>query len=367
MSAPVLHVRGQVLVGPEETLDEVWVVDGRLSLSPPTAGEVETIRGWALPGLVDAHCHVGLEADGGVPPERAEQHALADRDAGALLLRDAGSPVDTSWVHDRADLPRLIRAGRHLARPKRYLRNFAHEIEPDQLVDHVRHEARRGDGWVKLVGDWIDREAGDLGTQWPVEVLTEAIAAAHDEGARVTAHCFGEQSLRDFAATGTDCIEHATGLLDDTIDAFAAQRIAIVPTLVNIDNFPTFAEAGQAKFPRYAAHLRDLYARRHETVAKAHEAGVPIYVGTDAGGQLPHGLVAREVEALTKAGLSPTEAIGAATWSAREWLSRPGIAEGESADLVVYQADPREDVRTLAAPHRVILRGRLCEPSGARG
>jgi imidazolonepropionase-like amidohydrolase len=367
MSAPVLHVRGQVLVGADQVLDEVWVVDGRFSLRPPTAGEVETVRGWALPGLVDAHCHVGLEADGGVPPERAEEHALADRDAGALLLRDAGSPVDTSWVHDREDLPRLIRAGRHLARPKRYLRNFAHEIEPEQLVDHVRQEARRGDGWVKLVGDWIDREDGDLGTCWPVEVLTEAIAAAHQEGARVTAHCFGEQSLRDFAAAGTDCIEHATGLMDDTIDAFAAQQIAIVPTLVNIDNFPKFAEAGEAKFPRYAAHLRDLYARRHETVAKAHEAGVPIYVGTDAGGQLPHGLVAREVEALTRAGLSATEAIGAATWGAREWLGRPGIAEGESADLVVYPADPRKDVRVLADPHRVILRGRLCERSAARG
>ncbi|HLS46723.1 MAG TPA: amidohydrolase family protein [Ornithinicoccus sp.] len=366
MTDPVLRIRGRILVSPQETLDEVWVVAGRISLTAPrgVSGDVETINGWALPGLVDAHCHVGLEATGAVPPERAEEHALADRDAGALLLRDAGSPLDTSWMHDREDLPRLIRAGRHIARPRRYLRNFAHEIEPDDLVTYVRQEARRGDGWVKLVGDWIDRETGDLGTQWPVDVLTEAITAAHQEGARVTAHCFGEQSLRDFAAAGTDCIEHATGLLDDTIDTFAEQQIAIVPTLVNIDNFPQFAEAGRGKFPAYADHMMDLYERRHETVAKAREAGVPVYVGTDAGGQLPHGLVAREIEALTKTGMSNLEAIGAATWAAREWLGRPGIVEGESADLVVYRGDPREDLRTMADPHRVVLRGHAHESQG---
>ena len=367
MSAPVLHIRGQVLVGPEEVLSEIWVVDGRVSLTPPTRGEVETVQGWVLPGLVDAHCHVGLEAHGAVDDARAEEHALADRDTGALLLRDAGSPLDTAWVHDREDLPRLIRAGRHIARTRRYQRNFAHEIEPDELVAYVRQEARRGDGWVKLVGDWIERDAGDLATCWPVDVLTEAIAAAHEEGARVTAHCFGEQSLRDFAAAGTDCIEHATGLLDDTIEVFAAQQIAIVPTLVNIENFPAFAAAGEAKYPAYAAHMRDLHARRFETIGQAREAGVPIFVGTDAGGQLPHGLIAREVEALTQVGFSNVEAIAAATWSARRWLGRPGLDEGESADLVVYRDDPRQDLSTLADPHRVVLRGRVMERSGARG
>jgi imidazolonepropionase-like amidohydrolase len=367
MSAPALHVRGQVLVGPQEVLDEVWVIGGRISLTPPASGDVETVAGYALPGLVDAHCHVGLEAHGAVDDARALEHALADRDAGALLLRDAGSPLDTRWVQDREDLPRLIRAGRHIARTGRYIRNFAWEVEPEDLVAQVRQEARAGDGWVKLVGDWIDRETGDLGTCWPVDVLTRAIAAAHEEGARVTAHCFGEQSLVDFAAAGTDCIEHATGLVDDTIDTFAAQRIAIVPTLVNIDNFPRFAQAGRSKFPTYADHMMGLYQRRHETVAKAREAGIAVYVGTDAGGQLPHGLVAQEVEALTRAGFSPLEALGAATWQAREWLGHPGIVEGESADLVVYQQDPRRDVRVLARPHRIVLRGVVQPHSGARG
>ncbi len=367
MSSPVLHVQGQILISPEEVLDELWVIDGRISLTAPAGGDVETVQGWVLPGLVDAHCHVGLEAHGAVDEARAEEHALADRDAGALLLRDAGSPADTRWVQEREDLPRLIRAGRHIARTRRYLRNFAHEIEPEDLVTYVRQEARNGDGWVKLVGDWIDRETGDLSPSFPADAVAQAVAAAHEEGARTTAHCFGEQSLRDLAAAGTDCVEHATGLQDDTIQAFADQQIAIVPTLVNIANFPAFADAGEAKFPGYAAHMRDLHARRFDTVGKAREAGVPIYVGTDAGGQLPHGLVAQEVQALTQSGMSALEAIGAATWSAREWLGRPGIAEGESADFVVYRDDPRQDLRTLADPYRIVLRGTVVAHSGAPG
>lgn len=363
MRSSVLHVRGEILIGPQESRAEVWVIDGRVSFTAPSSGQVETIRGWALPGLVDAHCHVGLESQGAVSDERALEHAVTEREAGVLLMRDAGSPADTRWIQEREDLPALIRAGRHIARTRRYLRNYAHEIEPDELVAYVRQEARRGDGWVKLVGDWIDRDAGDLTPCWPVDVLTRAIAAAHEEGARVTAHCFGEQVLSDFAQAGTDCIEHATGLTDDTIARFAEQQIAIVPTLVNIANFPAFADAGQAKFPGYAAHMRDLYDRRFDTVGKARDAGVPIFVGTDAGGQLPHGLAAREVEALTSAGFSALEAIDAATWAARRWLGRAGIVEGESADLVVYAHDPRLDVRALTCPAAVILRGRLMPPS----
>ena len=121
-----------------------------------------------MPGLVDAHCHVGLERQGAVTDAEAEQHALADRAAGALLLRDAGSPADTRWMDQRADLPRIIRAGRHIARPMRYLRNYGAEVEPETLVAEVERQAARGDGWVKLVGDWIDREVGDLAPLWPV-------------------------------------------------------------------------------------------------------------------------------------------------------------------------------------------------------
>ncbi len=104
-------------------------------------------EGWALPGLVDAHCHVGL-VHRPAPDYVSEKQALTDREAGTLLIRDAGSPSDTRWIDDRADLPKIIRAGRHIARTRRYIRNYAHEIEPEDLVANVAHEARRGDGSV---------------------------------------------------------------------------------------------------------------------------------------------------------------------------------------------------------------------------
>lgn len=107
----------------------------------------------------------------------------------------------------------------------------------------MAQEARRGDGWVKLVGDWIDRDAGDLTGCWPREEVEAAIAQAHRLGARVTAHCFAEDSLRDLVEAGIDCIEHATGLTEDTIPLFAERGVAIVPTLVNIATFPQIAAA----------------------------------------------------------------------------------------------------------------------------
>jgi imidazolonepropionase-like amidohydrolase len=358
--APVLHIKGRVLTGPQESTEELWVVGGRITYQRPvTARDVRTVIGWALPGLVDAHCHVGLGPHGAVDEASTEKQALTERDAGALLLRDAGSPADTRWVDDREDLPRIIRAGRHIARTRRYIRDFAHEIEPEDLVGYVRAEARRGDGWVKLVGDWIERSAGDLMPCWPRDAVERAIAAAHEEGARVTAHCFAENSLTDLVEAGIDCVEHATGLTEETIPLFARRAVAIVPTLVNIATFPALAAGGEAKYPLWSQHMRRLHERRYETVRAAHDAGIRIFAGTDAGGSLPHGLVADEVAELARAGLPAVEALSAACWGARRWLGRPLLDEGAPADLVVYDADPRAELAVLAAPRLVLLRGRV--------
>ncbi|GAA3631465.1 amidohydrolase family protein [Microlunatus ginsengisoli] len=350
------NVSGYVL--PEGDRRDLWIADGVIRTEPVADAQTLSSGGWIMPGLVDAHCHVGLEATGAVPRERAEQHALADRDAGALLLRDAGSPADTRWIDDRDDLPRLIRAGRHIARPMRYIRNFADEVEPADLVATVERQAARGDGWVKLVGDWIDRDAGDLTPLWPVEAATAAIARAHELGVRVTAHVFGEQAAAELVRAGIDGIEHGTGLDPDTLALMARRRVALVPTMIQLDNFESYARAGEAKFPTYAAHMRALYARRLETFRTAYELGVPIYAGTDAGGSLPHGLVGSEIARMGE--FAPAEyALGAGSWLAREWLGRPAtLAEGVPADLVVVDTDPRLDLGVLRAPRLVVLRGR---------
>ena len=352
-----LHVRGVVL--PEGEQRDLYVVDGRITYDAP--GDAETVAtGWVVPGLVDAHCHVGLDVHGPVDEATQEQQALDDRETGALLLRDCGSAADTRWIDDRVDLPRIIRAGKHLARPKRYIRNFAHEIEPHELTSYVAQEAKRGDGWVKLVGDWIDRDVGDLAPCWPRETLEQAMATAHEHGAKVTAHVFGEHALPDLIESGIDCIEHGTGLSEDLIDTMAARGVALVPTVKQLDLFPKYAEQAGEKFPLYAEHMADLFTRRKDTIRAAYEAGVPIYAGTDAGGVLPHGILASEIEGLQDYGLSAYDALGAASWSAREWLGHNAtLEEGAPADLVVLPADPLQDLRVLAAPSRVVLRGHV--------
>jgi imidazolonepropionase-like amidohydrolase len=353
----VLRVVGTVLPSGER---QELHLSGGLVVDRPAAADVSTVHtgGWIVPGLVDAHCHIGLDQHGAVDRETQEQQAIADREAGALLVRDAGSAADTRWIDERADLPKIIRAGRHIARSKRYIRNYGWEIEPDELVAYVEQEANRGDGWVKLVGDWIDRDAGDLTPCWPAEALNAAIARAHELGARVTAHVFGEHALPDLLAAGIDCIEHGTGLLPDMLDRMAEHGVAVVPTLVQLENFPQYADQAAAKFPVYASHMRDLYGRRLRRLRDAYEAGVPVYAGTDAGGVLGHGLVAQEIQALTTIGMSGEQALAAGSWAARAWLGAPSeLRPGDPADLVVYDEDPRVNPAVLTHPRVIALRG----------
>jgi imidazolonepropionase-like amidohydrolase len=351
-----LLLRGRGL--PDGEPVEWWVVDGRLSAEPVADAETVVDGGWIIPGLVDAHCHVGLGPDGPTEFDEAVTQAETERDVGALLLRDAGSPVDTRSMDDRDDLPRIIRAGRHLARPKRYIPRLPIDVEDEsQLPAVVAEQARWGDGWVKLVGDWIDRGVGDLAPLWSDDVLVEAIAAAHAEGARVTAHVFGEDALPGLVNAGIDCIEHGTGITDDVIAMMLEHGTALVPTMINIENFPGIAEAA-AKYPTYARHMRDLYASCPARVGAAYDAGVPIFAGTDAGGTIAHGRIADEVDALRTVGMSATAALGAACWDARAWLGRPALEHGASADLVCYAEDPRLP-GVLDHPAVVMLRGRV--------
>jgi imidazolonepropionase-like amidohydrolase len=233
------------------------------------------------------------------------------------------------------------------------------EVEPEDLAETVRKQARAGDGWVKLVGDWIDRDAGDLTACFPLPALKDAVQAAHDEGARVTAHCFAEETLDDMLDAGIDCIEHGTGLLPRHIPRFVGQGVPLVPTLINIATFPDIAARAEAKFPRYAAHMRSLWERRNERVLEAYEAGVSLFAGTDAGTVISHGRIVDELLALEAAGLPSSAALDAGAWGARAWLGADGIAEGASADVVVCADDPRESVSTLKSLRSIVLRGEV--------
>lgn len=348
-----LHLAGVVL--PEGEHRDLWITDGRIS-SEPVPG-AETLEGFLVPGLVDAHCHPGIGIGGPVSLEEATEQALTDRRAGTLLIRDCGLPIDVRPLQARADLPTIIRAGRHLALTKRYIPGLGIELDdPEQLPAAVAEQAADGDGWVKLVGDWIDRGVGDLAPLWPDDVLAEAIKVAHEGGARVTAHVFGEAALPGLIAAGIDCLEHGTGLSSDQLAELARNDVALVPTLINIDNFPGIADKA-GKYPAYAAHMRALHAGVREMVATAIEAGVRVFAGSDAGGMVEHGRLVDEIEALHGAGMTREQALASASWAARDWLGHPGIAEGAPADLLVYASDPRDDLGVLRHPEHIVLGG----------
>ncbi|MBX6371875.1 MAG: amidohydrolase family protein [Acidothermus sp.] len=354
------HLR--VVVLPDGEPRDLYLVGDRLTTTRPRHTEITTIAdgGYALPGLVDVHCHVGLTAEGAADLATSREQALTDRDHGALLLRDAGAPVRYPELDDDPALPRIVHAGRHIARTRRYLKGFGIEIEPEDLVATVETQARRSGGhgppWVKIVADWIDRDVGDLAPCWPAEVLAAAVRRAHELGARVAVHVFGEEALPDLIAAGVDSIEHGTGLTDDTIAAAAAADIAVVPTVLNVQTFDAIADRA-TRYPVYAARMRRLKRSAEGRLRAAYEAGIRLFVGTDAGGGLPHGLVVDEMIAMAAIGLPNETVLAAGSWAARSWLGLPGIVEGAFADLVVYDDDPRRDLAVLRHPRRIVVRG----------
>jgi imidazolonepropionase-like amidohydrolase len=367
-----LHVRGVLL--PEEESRDLWVVDGRLTFDAVPGAETVASGGFVVPGLVDAHCHIGLGPHGPVHDQDGlHAQARADAAGGALLVRDAGSPADTRFLDAEPDAPRIIRCGKHIARPKRYSPNTALEVEPPELPDVVFREASGGGPavlgddtpcgeahrWVKLVGDWIDRGEGDLTPLWTGDVLRAAVARAHAAGARVAVHTFSEEALPDLIDAGVDCIEHGTGLTEDLVARLASSGAALVPTLINIDNFPGIADSARAKFPVYAERMARLHGTARARIRAAFDAGVPLYCGTDAGGYVDHGRVADEIVALQGAGLPAEAALAAGSWAARRWLGHAGLEEGASADFLVCDSDPRADLAVLRSPVRIVLRGRV--------
>ncbi len=352
-----LRFHGPVL--PDGEVRDLYVVEGRVTYEPQPGADTAA-EGWVVPGLVDAHNHLGLEDGGAVGDDEIERQAVADRDTGVLLLRDCGSPADTRWVQEREDLPRLIRAGKHVARTKRYLRNYGVEVEPDDLPGTVAEQAQAGDGWVKLVGDWISREEGDLTPSFPPDAVAAAIGTAHALGARVTAHCFGPESLGPLLDAGIDCIEHGTGLQEHHIEQMVAGGTALVPTVLQTDKFTEYVDAGRDKFPVYADRMDALHKSRRDVLMAAYEAGIDLYVGSDGGGSTRHGCLDEEIRAMVDMGLPADYVLGAASWRGRAWLGwNPGLDEGDPADFVVYPRDPRTDLSVLREPSYVVLRGRV--------
>src|SRR2546423_1243192 len=192
-----LHVKGVLL--PDDEVRDLWLDGDRVIFEPVPHAETVATQGFILPGLVDAHCHIGIRPGGGPigSLDEARELAAIDRAAGTLTIRDAGSPFPYAELDDDPDVPRLVRAGRHVAPVRRYLRGIGIEVPDADLPATLAEQAKAGTGWVKLVGDWIDREVGDLAPAFDPAAVAAGIEAAHAGGGMAHGMAAREMLLLD--------------------------------------------------------------------------------------------------------------------------------------------------------------------------
>jgi imidazolonepropionase-like amidohydrolase len=187
--------------------------------------------------------------------------------------------------------------------------------------------------------------------QFSDEELAAIVDSAHRMGRRVTAHAHGVDGINAFLKAGGDSIEHGTYLDKDSIALFKKNGGYLVPTLMAGD-FVARVAAGPNNFltPAQSAKALEAGPKMLDMARRAHEGGVKIAFGTDTGVSA-HGDNAGEFALLVKAGLTPLEAIQAATVNAADHLQISNVAgsltPGHSADLIAVAGDPLRDVTVL--------------------
>jgi imidazolonepropionase-like amidohydrolase len=361
--------------GDELFVDDLFVVSGLIRYHQPRGAMKPIGDGWfILPGLVDAHAHLVTSPSIGVrgytearqtaPEEltrRMLQHLKEQREGGVLAVRDAGDPTGLV-VELRKNLdpsmPHLQAAGVFIAPPGRYLPNSAHEVSGSEIERTAAAEAARGGGWVKFIGDSAPRARPktepDIG--WPVEDVKRAIDTAHKAGARVAMHVTTPEAIELAIALDVDSIEHGAHLKPHHLEQMARRGHAWTPTLAAFRRFLKRIRSGELRMHERSFAEAVEAIERHLPQAAA--AGVTILCGSD--GALDHGKIGLEVLAFIEAGLTPEQAIRAATIDAWRYLRLGNpLAEGASADFVAYERDPLSDPEVLLTPRLVVRNGQV--------
>lgn len=327
----------------------MWVANGTFTSRPVDGAEPLPGR-YALPGLVDAHAHLTIDMSGtglGTATDAlVDANLRAHRDAGVLLVRDIGRVRDEP-LRPAEDTPAVEQAGRFLGPEHGWVEELHVPTPPERVLETVRAQLASGVRWVKVIGDW--RHPDGLRLNYDPGLLRDVADLAHAGGARLAVHAMAYETCRAAVDAGADSVEHGCLIDADLLAAMAERGIAWTPTLsaVTTPPPPDAPEASRRRHAEWTANMRAVVplARRH---------GVTVLAGTDTA---PHGSLAGEVALLVEYGLEPVAALEAATTAARAFLGAPGIDEGAPADLVTYDADPREHPEVLREPAAVVLRG----------
>lgn len=231
---------------------------------------------------------------------------------------------------------------------------FARQFsDADELHAVIRTEIEAGVNWIKVALDgWNQGARPEGATDIPFDekLLAIAVKEAHGAGFKIACHVADETSCRIAARAGVDSLEHGFFLKADDLETMAKNRTYLVPTMSAWDAMLYYArevqwpEARKTRVENYRENSR-------AAVSGAIRVGVPIALGTDAGGgAAPHGRIAREVELMVECGMEPCDALIAATSSAAKLLEeneRGTIEIGKIADLVLLDANPLEDISAL--------------------
>lgn len=328
------------------------------------ADSVDLSGFFSMPGLADAHLH--LSADrmvmDGADIGEVRRRAFASVKGGVFLGLDKGwcDEVVLAILSDPREVrPDLQACGRMIATRGGYFPDFAEEVDDDDLAAAVGASAARTNGWVKIVGDWPRKGRGAL-PNFTEDALRAAVEVAHRAGARVAVHTMARDVPSMAVRAGVDSIEHGLFLTDEDLRLLGARGGAWVPTVVNVE--AVIEQIGAASSG--GRLLSEGLDRVRQLLPGAAAAGVSVLAGSDLA--VPHGRIGLEAARLVSYGLDPTEAVAATSDAAYAYAGvRAGFRPGLPADLVAFEADPRQQIEALADPRLVIRSGSvLHDPLG---
>jgi imidazolonepropionase-like amidohydrolase len=384
---------GRVLIDPAsgkvETAKTLVVQNGKVAriadgyISEPGAKVVDLKDKFVLPGLIDSHVHItsqqGPTSRLDEVTESAAEQAMAGARyarrtllAGFTTVADLGADNQAIFALRKAialgDVPgpRIVASGGAISvhgghgDVNGYREDVMHVLRPNSVCSGaddcrraVREQVWMGADLIKITatGGVLSNTAAGLSQQFSQEELNAIVDSAHRMGRRVTAHAHGGDGIVSFLKAGGDSIEHGTYLDAEGIALMKKNGAYLVPTLMAGD-FVYRIASGPNNFltPAQTAKALEAGPKMLDMARRAHAGGVKIAFGTDTGVSA-HGDNAGEFALLVKAGLSPLEAIQAATVNAADHLQLSAVAgaltPGHAADLIAVDGDPLKDVTVL--------------------
>ena len=364
---------GQVITNAVIVVENDRIVSVGTAAPPAGAEVIDLGRFTAIPGMIDVHTHMTYFWDrapgtrplgqprrpAGVTTVLAAENARRTLDTGVTTVRDLGASNEIDYaMRDLINMgkmagPRMFVAGQGLS--------AAGGVAPDPEAFRQQAEARlaAGSDWIKIFGSRGSYQSVDTTQTVPFEAMKAVVDAAHAKGRRVAIHSYGPSGVRDAVRAGADSVEHGIDLDDDTLAEMARRGTVWVPT---IDHNRYYIEA-RDEFG-FAADtippLRAYIERNLESARRAVKAGVKLAMGSDAVYTM-FGQNTRELGWFVKAGMTPAQALAAATTVPAALLGQEQmlgtLAPGAFADIVAVDGDPLADVNALIDNVRWVMKG----------